>query len=1083
MGCELRSITLTPVSAFGRVFGVLLRWRSPTGQATAWAVALIGPPVLAVATESFRPSLGLTGFLFCALLVVVLVALTGGRRPALASVAVGFLVAEYAFTKPYNTFAVHIRSSDAPLVVFFLVGAAVAVLVDQLARLLEEQESLRRVESGVRRVATLVARAASAEELFAAATAEVGGLLAADLAGMGRFEADGTVTILAGWRRDGEPLPLGGTAVEDGNLSAVVAATGRPARIDSPSDAAHSVGAVLREAGIRSAVAAPITVQARLWGIMIAGSTAEKPLPASTEAQLADFTELLATAVANAESNAWLALRAEEQAALRRVATLVAAGIAQEEVFAAVAEEVVRLLGADSAIMGRYESDDTLVSVARYGAPAEHLAVGTRHALGGNNLATIVFETGRPARIDGYADSASGPLGVAARNEKLGSAVATPITVEGRLWGLISAGSTLAAPLPADTEGRLGSFTELLATAVANTESRAGLARLAEEQAALRRVATLVARGVPQEELFAAVTDEVGQLFGARYASMNRYEGDGTTTIIATWGGNIDPFSVGSRWKLEGTNVASMVFETGRPYRGAVADATGTIGIASHNTGFGSSVGVPIVVEGRLWGAIGVALTPAEPPLSSDTEARLVSFTELVATAIANAESRAELAQLAHQQAALRRVATLVAAGAAPEEVFAAVVDEVSQLFPVDYAGMARYDADDVVTAVAAQGTTHFPVGSRRALGGKNTATLVFDTSRPARIDEYAEASGPMGDSARESGVSSSVAAPIIVEGRLWGIMGAGSTGEQPLPADIEERLAAFTELVAMAIANAQSRAALRPVERMRSQAEQITERELSARLPVADDTGEVTALGRTLNSMLDRVEEAVARERRVVSDASHELRTPLTTLRAEVDLALMGDRDKAELRTALESASEEARRMSRLADDLLVLARADQGRLPLNPRPLSGRELLEDACGRARAGAEVMGRTVVITEPSDACTLRADPDRAAQALDNLITNALLYGDGTITLSARAYDGHVELHVADEGQGFPEELLPRAFERFGRGPHARATESGSGLGLALVEAVATAHGGHAEVRNRPGGGADVSIALPRTQPA
>jgi heavy metal sensor kinase len=275
------------------------------------------------------------------------------------------------------------------------------------------------------------------------------------------------------------------------------------------------------------------------------------------------------------------------------------------------------------------------------------------------------------------------------------------------------------------------------------------------------------------------------------------------------------------------------------------------------------------------------------------------------------------------------------------------------------------------------------------------------------------------------------------------------------------------------------ARAALRPIDRMRLRAEQITERQLSERLPVPEAADEIGALGRTLNAMLDRLEAAIARERRVVSDASHELRTPLTTLRAEVDLALMGDRDKSDLRAALESASEEGRRMSRLADDLLVLARADQGRLPLNPQTLLARELFEDAAGRARAGAEVRGRSIAVAEPPDGCTVRADPDRAAQALDNLITNALLYGEGTVTLSAQSNGNQVELHVTDEGQGFPEELLPRAFERFGRGQHARADEPGSGLGLALVEAVAVAHGGHAQVRNLPSGGADVSITLPR----
>jgi signal transduction histidine kinase len=275
------------------------------------------------------------------------------------------------------------------------------------------------------------------------------------------------------------------------------------------------------------------------------------------------------------------------------------------------------------------------------------------------------------------------------------------------------------------------------------------------------------------------------------------------------------------------------------------------------------------------------------------------------------------------------------------------------------------------------------------------------------------------------------------------------------------------------------ARAALRPIDRMRARAERITERQLSERLPVPAARDEIAALGRTLNAMLDRIEATVARERRVVSDASHELRTPLTTLRAEVDLALVGDRGQAELRAALESASEEAKRMSRLADDLLVLARADQGRLPLRPQPLAARDLLEDAAARARAGAEVRGRSITVAESPDGCTVRADPDRTAQALDNLVTNAVRYGEGTITLSARNDTGTVELHVTDEGRGFPDDFLPRAFERFGRGQQSGAEEPGSGLGLAIVQAVAVAHGGHADARNRPSGGADVSITLPR----
>jgi signal transduction histidine kinase len=280
------------------------------------------------------------------------------------------------------------------------------------------------------------------------------------------------------------------------------------------------------------------------------------------------------------------------------------------------------------------------------------------------------------------------------------------------------------------------------------------------------------------------------------------------------------------------------------------------------------------------------------------------------------------------------------------------------------------------------------------------------------------------------------------------------------------------------------TRAALRPVERMREHAEQITERQLDERLPGSGAADEIGALSRTLNAMLDRLEAAVSRERRLVGDAAHELRTPLTTLRAELDLALMGERDPEELRAAVQSASEEARRMSRLADDLLVLARADQGRLPLNQQPVAPGELLEAAAARARAGARMSGREIVVGEPpSDGLLVRADPDRIAQTLDNLTTNALRYGAGTITLSARRDNGLVELHVSDEGPGLPQELIGHPFERFARGSEARAREPGSGLGLALVEVVAIAHGGYARARNRPEGGADVWIALPDAQDA
>jgi signal transduction histidine kinase len=341
---------------------------------------------------------------------------------------------------------------------------------------------------------------------------------------------------------------------------------------------------------------------------------------------------------------------------------------------------------------------------------------------------------------------------------------------------------------------------------------QARLRELAEEQAALRRVATLVGRGGPPEAVFTAVLEEVGRLLSVDMATMCRYAPDRTETLIATWGPAGERFHVGRRWPLEGDNLGALVFDTGRPARlDRYADsASGPLGAAALEAGIRSAAGAPIIVEGNLWGVICAAST-LEKPLPAGTEARLASFTELVATAIANAESRAALGQLAEEQAALRRVATMVARGAAPEEVFAAVVEEVAQLLPVDMAGLIRYDPDGTLTYVASWGKTadRTPVGSQWGGRGTNIATVVVETGRSGRVESWAEATGPLAAAAREVGARSSVATPIMVEGRLWGVLGAATSLEEPLPPDAEARLVSFGELVAMAIANAESRAAL----------------------------------------------------------------------------------------------------------------------------------------------------------------------------------------------------------------------------------------------------------------------------------
>ena len=334
--------------------------------------------------------------------------------------------------------------------------------------------------------------------------------------------------------------------------------------------------------------------------------------------------------------------------------------------------------------------------------------------------------------------------------------------------------------------------------------------QVAEEQAALRRVATLVARGTPPEQVFAAVAEEIGHLLSVDVVNMCRYNPDRTITFLASWDSAGRRFAVHSTLSLGGHNLGTLVYETGRPGRIESYADDSSIGAVTVRAGVRSAVGTPITVEGRLWGVISVGSSLVQP-LPPDAEDRLASFTELVATAIANAESRTSLASVAEEQAALRRVATLVARGAPPEAVFAAVLEEVGRLVPVDVAAMARYEPDGTVACVASWGKAvdFIPVGSRWTLDGKNIATAVFETGRPARVDSQAGATGSLADLVREMGIRSLIGTPVVVEGRLWGEMGAGSTREEPLPPDAKERLASFTELVATAIANADSRAQL----------------------------------------------------------------------------------------------------------------------------------------------------------------------------------------------------------------------------------------------------------------------------------
>src|SRR6266550_949042 len=380
----------------------------------------------------------------------------------------------------------------------------------------------------------------------------------------------------------------------------------------------------------------------------------------------------------------------EEQAALRRVATLVASGAPSAEVFSTVAQEVAQVMHMPMIGVYRYDSDGLMTVVATWSDRPHVLQPGTRWPLDGQSMVAQVHRTGRPARVEDYTDL-PGALAAGARESCLNATAGAPIIVNGSVWGAMGISSP-DAPLPEHAEDRLAEFTELVATAIANSQAHEELTRLAEEQAALRRVATLVAAGAEPAEVFEAVSTEVAALIGADGSALTRYEEDGTVTAMSGWTTEGGYNYVGRRYGLEGT-VSGVIHETGRPGRVQnYAEAPGEAPGAAREMGWRSSVGAPITVEGRLWGVLAV-VSKTETPLPPDTEQRLAEFAELFATAIANSEAHEQVAQLADEQAALRRVATLVAEGATPHRVFEAVRHEVARMFNAPLSVLMRYDA------------------------------------------------------------------------------------------------------------------------------------------------------------------------------------------------------------------------------------------------------------------------------------------------------------------------------------------------------------------------------------------------------
>ena len=713
---------------------------------------------------------------------------------------------------------------------------------------------------------------------------------------------------------------------------------------------------------------------------------------------------------------------AEEQAALRRVATLVARGARPAEVFTAVADELGRLIGAEATFVSRVdhtpgepgELEGHLTVVGSYGRVSDLVPVGFRIKLQPGMIHAAALRTGRPTRINGER-LAKGPFGAIVGELGLRAAVGTPIIVGGRHWG-VTVAATSREDFPAGTESRMADFMELAAMAIANARAEEELRELADTQAALRRLATLVARGEPPEAVFAAATREVLRHFGGLTAGMIRYEPDGTASLLANEGPIGAHVRVGDRWEGNPpTGVTATVRRTGRAAR--LDDYRDVPGAEFYlGQGLRSGAAMPIYVNGQLWGAIAVG---SGEPLPPDAEQRMSEFTNLVATAVASAQNRGaleasgdQLARLLEEQAALRRVATLVARGIDPAEIFSAVAEEIRRLLGAYNVGIGRFEPDGAALVVVGDaGPLMVPVGTRVELRDYHTPAVVWRTGRAARADEdvWRGMSDPVAHGLREMGIRSMVASPINVEGRLWGVVNA-ATRRGPFPPGTADRLADFTELVATAVGNAQSRAEL-AASRARIVA-------------AADET-----------------------RRRIERDLHDGTQQRLVSLGLELRLAQsLVPAGLAELETEIGRIADE---LGGVVEDLREIARG------IHPAILS-----EGGLGPALRTLARRAAIVVELDIAAMARLQEPIEVAAYyVVSEALTNATKHAHASVVrVAVEKRDDGLHLSVRDDGAGGADPAL--------------------GSGLIGLRDRAEALGGSLEVSSSPGEGTLISVQLP-----
>jgi signal transduction histidine kinase len=657
---------------------------------------------------------------------------------------------------------------------------------------------------------------------------------------------------------------------------------------------------------------------------------------------------------------------AAEQAALTRVAVAVATGEHDERLFDVVTEEAGRLLGARWASTVRYEgaTNDVVVVVGEWHVGDDfELERGYRFALQGGAISRVK-ETGQPARIEYQLDP----------DPRERHMVAAPIVVSGRLWGAATISIPGPETFPRDAEERLGKFTNLVAVAIANAQAHEQLAGLAEEQAALTRVALAVATEHDPQRVFDVVTEEAAGVLGAQAANLIRYDPNGDDGIVVgrwhTAGAKIHP--IGRRLIFDAPTAVAMVREHERPVRLTDPDSLGGVaGDRLRALGVKSSIAAPIFGSGELWGAV-VLSSPDQNAFAPGDEDRLGKFASLVAVAISNAEARDRVATLAEEQAALSRVAVAVAASRTPQPVFDVVTEEVGKLFGAQGANLTRYEDDPetalVVGSWEAEAGTNVPKGHRITMDSPTPLAIVRRTGEPARVDSFDDIPGETAAHVRGLGVRSAAAAPVNVGGRRWGAVVVTSAEAAAFGPEAEQRLAKFAGLVALAIANTEAH------------------EELTA------SRARIVRAGDDERQRLERNLHDGAQQRLVALSLSLRL--------AQSKLA-----DPASARAILDAASEE---LARALEELRELARG------IHPAILSDRGLVPAL--EALAARAPVPVTLGDLEPD-----RLPPDVEAAAyyvVAESLTNVAKYAGATAArVRVERRNGVAVVEVADDGVG------------------------------------------------------------------